>query len=75
MGIVMAVGGGGEQEVDGQTDSAQTTGKIDPSSPRWTKRYVDTGRFCTDHREAAWQELLEKYSLQITSLHDSAVQD
>jgi hypothetical protein len=37
----MAVGGGGEQDVDGHADSTQTTGKNDLNSPGWTKRYVD----------------------------------
>jgi hypothetical protein len=32
------VPGGGEQEVDGQADSTQSTVKLNPQSPRWTKR-------------------------------------
>lgn len=40
MGIVQAIAGCREQEDDGQADSAVSTGKMDPQSPGWTKRYV-----------------------------------
>jgi hypothetical protein len=33
LGIVLAVGGSGDQDVDGQADSAETTGKVGPNSP------------------------------------------
>jgi hypothetical protein len=39
MGIVQAIGRCGEQDEDGQADSAVSTGKMDPQSPGWTKRY------------------------------------
>ncbi|XP_047088343.1 uncharacterized protein LOC124700227 isoform X2 [Lolium rigidum] len=38
MRIVQAIARCGEQEADGQADSAVSTGKMDPQCPGWTKR-------------------------------------
>ncbi|KAM0853048.1 hypothetical protein ACQ4PT_051359 [Festuca glaucescens] len=39
VGIVQAVAGGGGQDADGQADYEQSTGKMNPQSPGWTKIY------------------------------------
>jgi hypothetical protein len=39
MWIMQAVAAGDAHEADGQADSAQSTGKVNQRSPRWTRRY------------------------------------
>jgi hypothetical protein len=48
--VMLTVGGGGEHEAEGQADSAQTTGKVDPNSPGWVDKEVcDYFQSCMNH--------------------------
>ncbi|KAM0897900.1 hypothetical protein ACQ4PT_022259 [Festuca glaucescens] len=52
LGIVQAIAGCGEQDADGQADSAISTGKMDPQSPGWTRR-LRVGRAPPDRTPCA----------------------